>query len=383
MTEQTVTAEINGVWYSQGSSHSHGAVMRVYANEQISITSQRSAEQLFAGALAELTIPARLGNTARHIDVAEAGQFETAENDQVDAVLAQQFPRHRMQWVHKLESHWRMVMLAMLLLAGFVWAVIQFGIPLISKEVARTLPPDLAQQASTQTMRVLDSKFFSPSQLTSARQADILNRFNSLFNLQDTKTYQLVFRHSDKMGANAMALPDGHIVMTDELVTLSANDNELMAVLAHEVGHVKHQHGMRGMVQNSLMVFLTMALTGDSSGVAEVFLGLPIVLMNNAYSRDFEREADRYAHDFMQSRQMPLKSFADILDRMSVSVACQQYLNEPEQIDNQLSRQDCFTLAGLKAFRKLDVAPDTEQQSQWKNYLQTHPSNEERTQLFR
>ncbi len=47
------------------------------------------------------------------------------------------------------------------------------------------------------------------------------------------------------VGANAFALPSGIVVMTDELVELAKTDDELVAVLAHEIGHVRGRHALR------------------------------------------------------------------------------------------------------------------------------------------
>ena len=40
----------------------------------------------------------------------------------------------------------------------------------------------------------------------------------------------------------ALALPGGIIVVTDDMVNLAANDPELLAVLAHEMGHLRGRH---------------------------------------------------------------------------------------------------------------------------------------------
>ena len=57
--------------------------------------------------------------------------------------------------------------------------------------------------------------------------------------LDDGHVYQLEFRHGGYIDANAFALPSGIIVMTDELVELAKSDDELISVLAHEIGHVR------------------------------------------------------------------------------------------------------------------------------------------------
>ena len=40
------------------------------------------------------------------------------------------------------------------------------------------------------------------------------------------------------MGLNAAAIPNNTIIVTDELVKLSGADEEVLAVLAHEQGHL-------------------------------------------------------------------------------------------------------------------------------------------------
>jgi Zn-dependent protease with chaperone function len=45
-------------------------------------------------------------------------------------------------------------------------------------------------------------------------------------------------------------------VVTDGLVELARNNDEIAAVLAHEVGHVKLRHGLRHVLQNSVTVLI-------------------------------------------------------------------------------------------------------------------------------
>ena len=54
----------------------------------------------------------------------------------------------------------------------------------------------------------------------------------------------LLFRDGGKFGANAFALPSGKIIVTDQLASL-LNDEQIVGVLAHELGHVVYRHGMR------------------------------------------------------------------------------------------------------------------------------------------
>ena len=49
-------------------------------------------------------------------------------------------------------------------------------------------------------------------------------------------------------------LPDGQIVLLDELVQMPADEEEVLAILAHELGHVRHRHGLTQLIQSSVPV---------------------------------------------------------------------------------------------------------------------------------
>jgi Zn-dependent protease with chaperone function len=56
----------------------------------------------------------------------------------------------------------------------------------------------------------------------------------------------LLLKANRNSAANAFALPNGRVVVTDELVELLKNDSDaLRAVLLHEIGHVQHHHSIR------------------------------------------------------------------------------------------------------------------------------------------
>ena len=99
------------------------------------------------------------------------------------------------------------------------------------------------------------------------------------------------------MPANAFALPGGTVVMTDAIVQAAADkgisDDALVGVLAHEIGHVVHRHGMRMVVEQGVLnMGLGLAL-GDVSGVVSTGATL---LTSRACSRSHERESRLLRH---------------------------------------------------------------------------------------
>jgi predicted Zn-dependent protease len=74
-------------------------------------------------------------------------------------------------------------------------------------------------------------------------------------------------------------------------------------------------------IQDSLLSFALLAITGDISGSSELFLALPVLLTELAYSREFEREADRYALDYLRSRNISPLHFAKLIRRVEEKIS--------------------------------------------------------------
>ena len=197
-----------------------------------------------------------------------------------------------------------------LLVAAYI-----YGIPMLARAVAARLPAAVTDTLSSQTLAALDRDVFEPSARPRERQQAIDEAFRRLKmpSGRATASYRLEFRKSDAVGANAMALPSGTIVVTDGLVTLARDDREILGVLAHEAGHVDHLHGIRGILQNSLMGLLVAWVVGD---ISSIVAAAPTVLLEANYSRDLEREADAFAIAVLTANGIPRRHLADILRRM-------------------------------------------------------------------
>jgi predicted Zn-dependent protease len=106
--------------------------------------------------------------------------------------------------------------------------------------------------------------------------------------------FSLEFRQGGLIGPNAFALPDGTVVITDELVKFADGDTELLlGVLAHEIGHVELKHSLRQLYRSVGAAGLIMLIGGDiGNGTEDILVqgGGPLAL---SYSRAQEADADR------------------------------------------------------------------------------------------
>jgi hypothetical protein len=90
---------------------------------------------------------------------------------------------------------------------------------------------------------------------------------------------------------NAFTLPGGILVFYSDLITKAKNSSQVAGVLAHEIGHVVHNHPMKGLARQFGLELVLQALTGGYSDVGSVASGGSLLLaLRNG--RGFERQAD-------------------------------------------------------------------------------------------
>lgn len=264
---------------------------------------------------ADFHVQSKLGSAKRIIDLSNGGRLEATNISELEAAIPS---KQSAFWrgLHYLENHLGWVLVALIATVFAGWLFLQFGVPKLAEYVAKATPPAMEEKLGEQALQGLDSRlgYFSPSKADPARKASIVAMLNQLCaTLKDCPKYRLEFRAGGMIGANAFALPGGIMVATDELITLSENNTEIIAVLAHELGHVKQRHAFRQSLQGVLSGLILAAVTGDVSSVGS---GLPAVLMQMRYSREHELEADGFALNALQKACLPPKAFADILQRL-------------------------------------------------------------------
>ena len=98
----------------------------------------------------------------------------------------------------------------------------------------------------------------------------------------------------DTPSINAMAFPGGIVVVTRGLYALLASEDELAAVLAHEIAHVNRRHQWKVIQQQKLVALAGDAVTrGDPGRSAQLVADLGTRLIARGLDKSAEFEADR------------------------------------------------------------------------------------------
>ena len=94
---------------------------------------------------------------------------------------------------------------------------------------------------------------------------------------QTFKGYHFMIFESDEM--NAFACPGGFIMVSKGILELCENEDQLAAVLAHEIAHVQFGHGLKAIKKGRL----TGALTTIAAEGAKAFAGEAIASITDAF----------------------------------------------------------------------------------------------------
>ena len=268
----------------------------------------------------QLTIAPRLANTRRNIYLANGAKLETDDNDAVDKV-SRYFSKNILHaLLHKLEKNWHYTLTALVVTIVFLWGSIEYGVPQAAKWAVKGIPENIVISIGEQGFSTLDKWLFSPSTIEKMEQLRIQNRFKTMLaSANNPYPYRLILRSTKQMGANALALPGGIIIVTDDLIKLAENDEQILSVLTHEMGHIEYQHGLRSLFQNSLTALFMAGVLGDITSVTSLSVALPTMLVERRYSREFELEADQYAKKFLQAQNIELDQFIRILSLLEIN----------------------------------------------------------------
>ena len=257
----------------------------------------------------QMTFIGALGGKFPVIELKNDARIELLQHDIPDWLQLKHQKFQQKIW--QLERTPLLILFSVVVVMAVAASVLKWGIPLASNVIAYQLPENSLNQLGDQAESYV-LKLTKPSELPENQQQQIRRQY--IQQIAQGQPAKLVFREGGELGANALALPNHTIIVTDELVELAHSDQEILGVLAHEQGHLIKRHSLQQAISSLGFSVLYIAITGDSS---DLFTTLPVALAGASYSRQFEKEADHYALELMQRQNIEVTHFANFLERLS------------------------------------------------------------------
>jgi beta-barrel assembly-enhancing protease len=206
-------------------------------------------------------------------------------------------------------------------------ALIFLGAPMAAEPLAAATPRDVEVKLGDNLTRQVHV-FMRPCANTAAADAALAPLAARLSDLGDANfDIELSLVRADM--PNAFALPGGRVFVTSGLLEELEHPDELAAVLAHEIGHVKARDSMIALYRHLGLGFFLEAVTGGT-GVAQQILLLSGQMAELRYTRAQETRADAFAIATMRAAGFDPEALARAFERISARV--ENIREEPDRL---------------------------------------------------
>ncbi len=161
-------------------------------------------------------------------------------------------------------------------------------------------------KAYAKQMRDYEEKSMVKVSAASSKYSKRLARLTN--NYRDYDRMKLNFKVYDVKEVNANATADGSIRVYTGLMDLM-NDDELLFVIGHEIGHVKNGHSAKAMRTALATSGVRKAAAASGGGTVSILAaselgGLAEAVLNAQYSQSQETEADDYGLAFLKKNHL-------------------------------------------------------------------------------
>ncbi len=199
------------------------------------------------------------------------------------------------------------------------------SLPDLGESARADLSPQLERRIGESIMN--DIRLHEPTYVDDPEVNDYLNRLGQRLAAASTEPggdfHFFAIRDSQ---VNAFAMFGGYIGINTGTILTSQSESELAGVVAHEISHVTQHHLARqisSQKKQSVLGMIAMAVAllavrsnSQAAGAAIAGSEAAIVQSQLAFSRDFEREADRVGYDILQKAGFDPRGMSDFFERL-------------------------------------------------------------------
>jgi Zn-dependent protease with chaperone function len=308
------TAGLSGRLFAPGASASVPATL--VASGKVALLQTGNSEPRSVSVTA---VSDRVGSIPRRLTLSDGSIFECPDGPDVEVLLGRKAAAGPI--FYRLEHSWRAAAIAVAAAVLIIAGLTRYGLPAAAWTAARYTPAAYLETIDAGTMGAADATMLESSRLSPERRAELTAIFQELAaRTHDLRQpVRLEFR-TGAIGPNAFALPGGTIVLLDGLVALAKSNDEIAGVLAHEIGHVAHQHSMQSLYRALGIIAIASTISGDGGQLIDAAVTQLSALQTLSYSRAFETEADRYSVIVMRRAGRDPVAFVALLERIGKSM---------------------------------------------------------------
>jgi len=235
--------------------------------------------------------------------------------------------------MHRIRKTFAVVLAMAVASAALPVNAVSSDLPELGDAAHEVLPPQLQRKLGAEFYNEI--RLREPSYIDDPEVSGYVNRVGRrLVSASADPNGRFTFFVLRDRQINAFATFGGYVGVNTGLLLAARTESEFAGVLAHEVSHVIQQHLARGIMaaQNqqisslaSLALIVLAARAGGNTGQMAQGAGQAIQAANIqsqlAYSRDFEREADRVGFTTLAKAGYDPKGMSDFFERLQKATA--------------------------------------------------------------
>ena len=375
-----MTTEVLGEFFEAGSGRSVLGRFKVDPDTQ-EFTLTADGEEYY-GAISALKIEPPLGSQPRKIYLPDGQVFQTDEREDLAAIL----PKTGWTFISAIEKFGPHLLPIAIVTPFAAFGVYKLVMPFFINMALALTPAAVVYKMDSSTMATLDRFVMDESALPERRQAKLTAIFDELVEngasnrSQRTPQYKLLFR-GGKMGPNAFALPGGTVVITDDLVEMFPDNEDVLAgVLGHEIGHVEMEHSLKRVYRAVGIATMVTLMAGDAGPMIEDILLEGGALLSLSFSRGQETESDNFAVDLMHEIGRDPEAMAAFFEEME---ALQNFRAKDDGGEAAGAEIDSETDSDTDDLARDNKAADDARPNINMEWVSTHPLNEKRIENIR
>ena len=244
------------------------------------------------------------------------------------------------------------------------WALTYLDIISPADSIAQQIPDNVRHSVGENVINYL----IKGKKLCSSPEGDkafgkLLNRLEK--GVENAEHYDI--KIADMNIVNAFAAPGEKIIVSGKLIQQAKSPEEVIGVIAHEVGHGIERHPEAGIVRAfGLMTLIQLMTAGEAGSISEIAL----YLAQSSYSRVAEREADDHAARILQKINVDTKPLAGFFKRL---------MKEEEQEIAKISGTKKPNKSAKTNSKDKTITKDD---GSWFDLISTHPPSRERIEFF-
>ena len=210
----------------------------------------------------------------------------------------------------------------------------------IGTVVAVVFPKHWEQAIGQETYRTAETLFFEESRIPVQDQRRLQSSAQDMaLSASLASNPDIIFHRSDWFGANAIAFAGGPVVVTDSLVE-HLDEEEVLAVIAHEFVHVEERHSLKQMAEILGALAIAAIYFSADETLVDALAAIAVNNLGMQSSRMFERQADLGALDVLAADGRDQEKLVSALEKLALQ-AC---------ADESADLQQCIEEDGMSWF---------------------------------